>query len=410
MRYFSVVCRRGRCQDTARLSRAVLYGLALLLTLTGSRAADAVGCGVRERVPRQAASVGPATVLTLRPAPESAAVSQASLDLVEQYAHRKPVSYYVPTPASGDAYARFPGVSPVLAAISAGGVVAKSNLAAGCALWEWWWHGRQFINDYDYGRQIQVAVYPADGDAALGEAGDVYGVASLQPDARHPSPCVGFATGGSTPSPSVTSAAVPLEWCPEYYGGSPEHPIAYPAVRIGKVLTLNWVGPDGVDRHWPVALFQTVVNSGGIQRATVEAPTGYLNAEFNTYYHYSPASGTLVQDALEAIRAKTARGLGYNLKSPAGAPMAVILAAGRARTAPAMGIYVNDPNTGFVFYDNSIGASPGQAGSNFVKWEVHYDGPITAASWTYDAWIMTDSVQNILEDMNRLYSWAVASR
>ena len=40
-------------------------------------------------------------------------------------------------------------------------MTVKSNLAVGCALWEWWWNGIQFVNDYDYGRQMQVAMYPS---------------------------------------------------------------------------------------------------------------------------------------------------------------------------------------------------------------------------------------------------------
>ena len=202
----------------------------------------------------------------------------------------KPSAYYVSDGAAGNGYALFSGKDPVLEPVSGGGIVAKSNLAAGCALWEWWWNGFQFINDYDYGRQVQVALYPAEGGSALGEAGDVYGVPSIDRNARHPSPCTAFSAQRSTSSPSEVTAAAPLEWCPEYYGGGQDHPIVYPAVRLGKTLPLNRTGPDKVNRGWPVALFQTVINSPAIPRATVEAPTGYLNSTFNTYYHYDPAA------------------------------------------------------------------------------------------------------------------------
>lgn len=360
-------------------------------------------------MPSMSTSVGPGVKLTLSRTPPLATTDAGTVALVEGHAHRKPSAYYVPDGAAGSGYALFSGKDPVLEPVSGGRVLAKSNLAAGCALWEWWWNGFQFINDYDYGRQVQVALYPAEGGSALGEAGDVYGVPSIGRNARHPSPCTAFAAQRSTSSPRQVTAAAPLEWCPEYYGGGPDHPIVYPAVRLGKILTLNWKGPDKVERNWPVALFQTVINSPAIQRATVEAPTGYLNSEFNTYYHYDPATRTLTQDALAEIRAITARGLGYNVKQPAG-PRAVILAAGTGNAATAMGIYINDPHSGFVFYDGSLGASHGQSGSNFVKWEVHYDGPISAQAWTYNTWIMTDTVQNILADMNRLYAWGVSSR
>jgi hypothetical protein len=392
-----------------RSGRASLGGRLALFVLAAAATHASAGCGSRDVMPSMSTSVGPAVKLTLSRTSPPATTDPDTVDLVERYAHRKPSAYYVPDGAAGNAYALFSGEGPVLEPVSGGGILAKSNLAAGCALWEWWWNGFQFINDYDYGRQVQVAVYPAEGGSALGEAGDVYGVPSIDRNARHPSPCTVFSAQRSISSPSQVTAAAPLEWCPEYFGGGPDHPLVYPSVRIGKTLTLNWTGPDGVQRSWPVALFQTMINSPTIKRATVEAPTGYLNSPFNTYYHYDPATRTLVRDALAAIRAKTVRGLGYNVQQPAG-PRAVILAAGTGRAATAMGIYINDPNSGFVFYDNSSGASSGQIGSNFVKWEVHYDGPISGGAWTYNTWIMTDTVQNILQHMNQLYAWAVSSR
>jgi hypothetical protein len=358
---------------------------------------------------RLSESVGAPVGLSLAPTAPHAIKDTATVALVERYGHHEPAAFYVSGGSSAMAYARFSGTDAVLDGISSGGVLAKSNLAVGCSLWEWWWHGHQFINDYDYGRQIQVALYPADGNSALEEAGDVYGVPSIGVNARHPSPCMVYSASRAGPSPSQATAAAPLEWCPEYYGGGPEHPIVYASVRLGKLVQLNWIGPDGVNRNWPVVLFQTVINSPGIPRATVEAPTGYLNSEFNSYYHYSPATHTLARDELAQIRAETARGRGYNLNLPPG-PMAVILASGSGSDATAMGIYINDSSTGFVFYDNSIGSAPGQAGSNFVKWEVHYDGAVSAKTWTYNTWIITDSVRNILADMNQLYAWGVSSR
>jgi hypothetical protein len=382
--------------------------LAFLLLTCAATGASA-DCGPRDVIPTMSTSVGPGVKLAFSRTSPPVTIDAGTVNLVEEHTHAKPAAYYVPDGTAGNGYALFSTKTAVLDAVSGGGILAKSNLAAGCALWEWWWNGVQFINDYDYGRQVQVALYPDDGGSALGEAGDVYGVPSIARNARHPSPCTAFSAQGSISSPSQVTAAAPLEWCPEYYGGGPDRPIVYPDVRLGKILTLNWTGPDKINRSWPVALFQTVINSPPIPRATVEAPTGYLNSTFNTYYHYDPATRTLTPDALADIRAITVRGLGYNVKQPPG-PRAVILAAGAGSAAIAMGIYINEPHSGFVFYDGSLGASHGQSGSNFVKWEVHYDGPISAQEWTYDTWIMTDSVQNILREMDQLYAWNVASR
>jgi len=323
--------------------------------------------------------------------------------------HPQALPTYHPEGPIGYGYARYPGTDNVLAWQTGGAVTVKSNLAVGCALWEWWWNGLQFVNDYDYGRQMQVALYPLDGSSALGEAGDAWGLPDIAVDARHPSPCVTFATGTSPSGPYQTTAAVPLDWSPQSFGGGADNPVIYPSVRLGKTITLDWIGPDNIDRNWPVALFQTNIqtpsNSPGISDAFIETPTGYLNAQFNTYYYYNPATQALTQ-----VLASTVGSAGYNVPLPASGPQAVILASGTSPTSPAMGVYINNPGSGMTFYDNSSGLSTGQYGSNFVKWGALYRGPVPAGTWTYNTWVMTDTRQNVIAYMNQLYTWGVVSR
>jgi hypothetical protein len=307
------------------------------------------------------------------------------------------------------AYLRYPGTDKVLVALWGGGVLVKSNLAAGCAVWEWWWNGVEFVNDYDYGRQLQAAMYPKDGTSALSEAGDGYSSPSIKVDARHPSPCASFSSAPTGSGPNQTTAAIPLDYFPEKIGGGPHAAIIYPSVRIGKSITLDWIGPDKVERNWPVALYRTIINSPYVKVATVEAPTGYLNSQFNTYYIYDPRNKRLTQVALGDVRRATSHGPGYDVPLKPG-PQAVILASGAGPNAVAMGVYINNPNSGFVFYDNSIGYHPGEEGSNFVKWEVHYYSAISAGTWTYDTWIMTDTVEHVLSDINQLNAWGLTSR
>lgn len=315
---------------------------------------------------------------------------------------------YSPEGPIGYGYARYPGTDVVFAWQSGGGVTVKSNLATGCAIWEWWWHGNQFVNDMDYGRQMQIAMYPMDGSSALGEAGDSYGEPGHPVDTRHPSPCVTYSAGVSASGPYMTTAAVPLEWDPSCLGGSPDNPIIYPAVRLGKTITLDWIGPDGIDRNWPVALFQTTINSPPINPAVVEAPTGYLNSNFNNFYYYNPATQALTSVALNDIVSVSGTS-GYDVPLSASGPQAVIVASGTDPTSPAMAIYINNPNSGFVFYAG-VGGTDGQAGTNFSKWEARYYAPITAGGWTYNTWVMTDTMQNVLSYLNQLYAWGVTSR
>jgi hypothetical protein len=312
---------------------------------------------------------------------------------------------YHPEGPLGYGYARYPGTDVVLAWQTGGPVTVKSNLATGCALWEWWWNGIQFINDYDYGRQMQTAMYPMDsGSSALEEAGDHWSAPANAPvvDNRHPSPCVTYSAGSSAAGNYQTTAAVALDWSPESFGGGQDNPVIYPSVRLGKTITLDWIGPDAVDRNWPVALYQTNINSPAVTAAVVEAPTGYLTAQFSTYYSYSPSTQTLTQLSPPA-------GTNYNVPLSVNSPQAIIVSTGTSPTSTAMGIYISNANSGFVLYANP-GSSGGQYGANSAKWEVHYYGPITANSWTYKTWVMTDTRQNVVSYLNQLYSWNVVSR
>ena len=86
----------------------------------------------------------------------------------------------------GYVYPRYEA-NELLVAVSGGGITVKSNANAGGAIWEWWWRGKEFINDFDDGRQLSMAVYCETGEA-LQEAGDKYGNPSIPVFARHPSP------------------------------------------------------------------------------------------------------------------------------------------------------------------------------------------------------------------------------
>ena len=319
----------------------------------------------------------------------------------------------------GYGYARYPGTDRVQASVSASGVEIKSNVATGCAVWEWWWNGIEFINDYDYGRQLQAAMYPDYGSprSALGEAGDQYGFGDpnvSNVDMAHPSPCISITTSGN----SQSTAAVPLEWNPQNFGGGVDNPVIYPDVTIGKNMTLDWIGPDNIDRKWPLVLYQTVITAPPMSgSAVVEAPTAYLNPSFNQYYYYVPASQSFAAVSYATVQAVSGT-TGYDVPGSGSGPQAVILASGNTPSSPAMGVFINSPNAGFVFYDNSTGGctSPSPIGStcqyssNFAKWGVHYDGGITPGSWTFKTWIMTDTLQNVESYIVQLNTWGVTSR
>ncbi|HEX7687785.1 MAG TPA: hypothetical protein VF453_08765 [Burkholderiaceae bacterium] len=305
---------------------------------------------------------------------------------------------YSPDAQLGYAYARFANTDQQFIGVSAGGVLARSNVATGGAVWEWWWAGLQFVNDYDYGRQMQSAAYF--NGYSLSEAGDEYGGSTINVDVRHPSPIALATTSGNTQS----TLAVPLEYFPERFGGGPANPVIYPDATIGKNLTLDWVGPDGVDRNWPVAVYETHVNvPAPVVEAIVEAPTAYIDSTFHYYYKMTNfTTGATTPIATVPLQATNVS---------AGGVQAIILssAASTSPNAAAMGVLISDPNAGLVIYDNASGASPGQYGSNFAKWEVHYDSAL-APGWKFKTWIVTDTYANVVADLVQLAKWGLSSR
>lgn len=299
---------------------------------------------------------------------------------------------YAPDGTLGYGYARYPGDRDSLVSVSAGGVTIKSNADTGGSVWEWLWHGKQFINDYDYGRQLSMAVYAF--GKALQETGDKYGGPKIPVYNRHPSPTLYVKTSGNEQS----SRAVPIDWSPDNLKGGKDNAVIYPDVKIGKDVTLNWVGPDGVDRNWPVVLYESVYEGPAIPVATIEAPTAYLTAEFTTYYKYDP-----VKDELSPIKA-----LHTKVNVSGGGANGLIVASGTDPNAIAFGVYENDPNAGIVLFDNS-GPGGGQYGSSFSKWGVLYRSTVRP-NWKFRTWMATDTVPRIKEYFRQLYLWKVTSR
>ncbi len=81
----------------------------------------------------------------------------------------------------GYGYPRWGNILHQPLSASGGGVKVTANLVAGGSIWELWWGGEQLINDYDFGRQIQVAfnlTNKAEVDNPT-EAGSKYATASL---------------------------------------------------------------------------------------------------------------------------------------------------------------------------------------------------------------------------------------
>ena len=183
-------------------------------------------------------------------------------------------------------YPRYLNANTSLLSLSAGGVTMSSNIVAGGAVWDWTWNGVQFVNDKDYGRQLQAAVFFKDESNVQcnpTEAGDEW-TAQTTYGQRHGSPLISLYNSGNTQS----SRCVPLEWLAQDHGGGQYQPVIWKQMILGKDVELNYNGMGPVAKY--TTYFYTPTD---LPSADIECPTMYLRAEFNYFYTYDAAAKTL---------------------------------------------------------------------------------------------------------------------
>jgi hypothetical protein len=106
---------------------------------------------------------------------------------------------------------------PVLVEISHKNMAVDVDLSWGGVIYAFWWNGKQFLNHYDCGREMQTALFkPGLGDTEFGptEAGDrMY----------HGSPIADL----QMTKKSIYTRSYPLQWDPRSYGGGANNPVLY---------------------------------------------------------------------------------------------------------------------------------------------------------------------------------------
>jgi len=304
-----------------------------------------------------------------------------------------------PLPAYG--YPRYGTQGEVLLDLTAGGVTVESNAVGGGTVWRWFWNVVQFINNRDYGRQIQSDFYYRSiPQSNPNEAGDFYDRSN--PTLAHGSPLLRFENQGST----QITRAVPLEWLPTGFGGDPDHPIIWNQMVLGKDLALNF------NNMGSVAEYTTHLTLPTASQGTFEAPVVYLRANFNRFWTYDATSKTLSE--ITSQLPPNCNFTGSYLFTPnfGGAIVS------DASEANAMGVYgVDDRHGGSVNFFNisnficsgdgsdegandtvAIAAVKGGFGgnnNNFV---------FPAGESTYNVYLISDSLQNVVAQMDRLYA------
>jgi hypothetical protein len=188
----------------------------------------------------------------------------------------------------GWAFPRYGLTTEAFLPLAAGEVAIKSNWIAGGVVWDWTQGGFEYVNDADYGRSIQAAMW-LDTSNFLDainptEAGDRFAGSGSTPGWWHGSPII--TAGNDVPTSTQITAAVPLQWDPtRISGGDPDHPYAWLGYKLGKEIQLNF--NNGVSNMPRVAKYVTTVTLGeGQDDVLMEAPSLYAVAELNRYFVY----------------------------------------------------------------------------------------------------------------------------
>lgn len=180
---------------------------------------------------------------------------------------------------SAYAYPRF-GDKVSLLELAGSKLTVKSNLAAGGALWELSWNGKQMIDTLDYGRQMQASMSFQDSNALPTEGGDF--VHNTNKNYMHGSPIASSGNTTTTTHKKQSTRAVPLEWnYTSFNGGLPDVPVIYANWKLGKDLfiddqNLN-LGTDFNYLRGQVMRYETVLDiPTTLTSANIEIPTAYL--------------------------------------------------------------------------------------------------------------------------------------
>jgi len=227
---------------------------------------------------------------------------------------------------------------------------------------------------------------------------------------KHGSPILRFENQGNT----QYTRAIPLDWDPTQYGGDQDHPVIWDSLVLGKDLTLNF------QNLGPVAQYTTHLTIPNATTATLADPAGYLLSSFNRFWTYNARSKVLTEvtsvmpDGCTALTNNSFGG--YAFFADFGG---IIMS--DASGANAMGIYGVSVDRGgsvsnldmWKFY--CWGDGPAEGASDNTAWSAAVgngdgSGPdlvFPAGESTYNAYLITDSVQNVVARMDDLFQMGV---
>ena len=279
-------------------------------------------------------------------------------------------------------------------AVAGSGVTIVSNLAAGGAISELWWNGKQFINDYDYGRQVQIAfnqALPGETDNPT-EGGDKWGCPGARP--------AGWAHGSIVLSYSVeqgrlTTLTSPLQWSPENFGGGRNNPVRWLGT-IGKTVELDFAQiPHAI--KWTT----TITFPGGANFLDLEIVTAYLNSEFNRFYAYDA-----FQQSLADMTSNVPNGGCLDPSQDARLrPIAGGVIISTSDGAYALGVYRRYGRNNFGLCKFLGSGGTGKYGFQTTKWNVLQRQPngISPGTHSFTVYLVVGTLQDAVSTMRTLF-------
>jgi hypothetical protein len=300
----------------------------------------------------------------------------------------------------GYGFPRFGQDCEVNYSVSAGGVTLKANKVAGGTISELIWNGKQFINNYDYGRQIQTAFnFTSVGEEDNpNEGGSKWGCPGLV-DAEYAqgSPIYYVTSSGST----LYTKTRPLQWNPQNFtGGGTDNPVMWNGT-IEKEVALDYFN-GAYDAH--VIKWTTTID---IQSYSDyfdwELFTAYTTDDFYKQYAYDAEFDVLYDKTAVVPNNTCIDGTGQNVRPNAGG---VINATGNGSYA--IGAYRKKGGglNQFAICKYENGQGSGKYGGDATKWAVmERDGvlEIYPGEYSGSAYIIVGTLADVESTMRELY-------
>ena len=311
-----------------------------------------------------------------------------------------PPAGYAAEGALAHVYPRYGLDDEQLTSVSGTEVDLAVNEVAGGALWSLQWGGVEFLSAYDFGRQLQIA-FQANGAGEADnptEAGDAYASPSDPQGWRHGSPLLELSTAAGW----LSTRTRPLQWLPGGFHSGAQTVTANPVAWNGnfeKEITLDYAGNPHI-----LAWTTRIVLPEAQGSLNIELATAYLTGQFDSFYTYNAASGSMVD--------KTAGIPSMGCVDPSldsdQQPTAGGVIISTASGSHALGVYRNRSLNSVEGYGlcSFLDGTTGAYDFGTSKWNLleRPTGGLDAGTYAWDFFIVVGSLADCTAAMDELYA------